>query len=56
MTYLDLDLLLLVGLIMSIPILPSCLETCLKIPESHYSNSLILSFLAFTFNDDSNWI
>src|SRR5215203_17998 len=43
-TYSSLDLS--VGLIVSIPILPSCLETSLEIPESHSSNSLILSFLA----------
>src|SRR4029078_7993827 len=46
MKYSDLFLLLSVGLIISIPILPSCLETSLEIPESHSSNSLILSFLA----------
>lgn len=28
------------------PILPSCLDTSLEIPESHASNSLILFFLA----------
>jgi hypothetical protein len=34
-----------VGAIISVPILPSCLDTSLEIPESHSSNSLILSFL-----------
>ena len=43
-TYSSLDLS--VGLIISIPILPSWLETSLEIPESQSSNSLILSFLA----------
>src|SRR4029079_16283596 len=46
MTYSDLVLFMSVGLIISIPILPSCLENSLEIPESHSSNSLVLSFLA----------
>ena len=54
--YSSLDLLLLVGLIISIPILPSCLETSLEIPESHCSNSLILSFFSYAFNNHSNWV
>jgi hypothetical protein len=43
-TYSILDLLLLAGLIISIPILPSCRETSLEIPESHSSYSLVLFF------------
>ena len=34
------------GLIISVPIVPSCLDISLEIPETHSSNSLILSFLA----------
>jgi len=46
MTYSDFDLILLLGLIMSITILPSCLDNSLEIPENHSSNSSILSFFA----------